>query len=387
MTIFDQIEALAKKIALSISKGEKPVDLEESDIFSEDKKKYLLKNITEESKIKERSQFFDKVEKGKRKDLELFKRRIGRSTKTSYWHYAAAASVVIAISLTFLFSKGDMAQSNTHIATDHNIRIGTDKATLTLQDGSNIPLEKGQSYLAKNVSSNGEKLIYNANRDKISVIAYNYLTVPRGGQYQVKLSDGTQVWLNSESKLKYPVAFVAGETRRVDLVYGEAYFDVSPSTEHNGAKFKVFNQSQEIEVLGTEFNIKAYRDEPNIYTTLVEGKVAITTAMTNDELRPNQQAKLNLKNNSVDIAVVDVQIETSWKRGRFRFKEKSLKDIMTVLSRWYDMDVVFERKELEGVPFTGALNKRQNIEDILETITNTKFINGYEINDKKIKIK
>ena len=105
------------------------------------------------------------------------------------------------------------------------------------------------------------------------------------------MSDGTQVWLNSESQLKYPVNFIKGQTRQVELVYGEAYFDVSPSVEHNGAKFKVFNQSQEVEVLGTEFNVKAYKDETNIYTTLVEGRVVIDNGALKQSLLPKSTVK------------------------------------------------------------------------------------------------
>ena len=148
------------------------------------------------------------------------------------------------------------------------------------------------------------------------------------------LSDGTKVWLNSESQLKYPVAFNDGETRQVELVYGEAYFDVSPSTAHKGARFKVFNQSQEVEVLGTEFNIKAYKDETNIYTTLVEGKVAISAAGKNQILKPNQQSNLNLETGSIEITTVDVYNETTWIDGIFSFENKPLKEILKVLSRW-----------------------------------------------------
>ena len=173
------------------------------------------------------------------------------------------------------------------------ITTGSDKAVLTLEDGSNIELEKGKAFKTNVVNSNGEKLVYNkTNQTKIT---YNYLTIPRGGQYFVKLSDGTEVWLNSESQLKFPVAFIKGQTREVTLVYGEAYFAVSPSTNHNGATFKVMNQGQEVEVLGTEFNIKAYKDEINIYTTLVEGKVTVSNACllyTSPSPRDKRQSRM-----------------------------------------------------------------------------------------------
>jgi transmembrane sensor len=267
------------------------------------------------------------------------------------------------------------------------IESGTDKATLTLGDGTQVSLEKGTSFQTQNANSNGEEIVYEAGERKTTEVAYNYLTIPRGGQFFVKLSDGTQVWLNSESQLKYPVNFIEGETRKVELVYGEAYFDVSPSTEHRGVKFKVFNQSQEIEVLGTEFNIKAYRDEPNIYTTLVEGKVRVNSAVSNQILKPNQQTNLNLEANSMTITEVNVYNEISWKDGVFIFRKKPLGDIMKVLSRWYDVDVHFANPELKDLGFNGVLGKDQNIEDILETIKNFGVIEDYDIENNKIILK
>ncbi len=255
---------------------------------------------------------------------------------------------------------------------------GKDKATLTLEDGSLISLEKGASFKTKNAKSNGEQIVYQNAKSNPSVIKYNYLTIPRGGQFFIKLSDGTQVSLNSESQLKYPVHFIEGETREVELVYGEAYFDVSPSTNHKGAKFKVLNNTQEIEVLGTEFNIKAYKDEVNIYTTLVEGKVAINTPNLKQLLIPNQQSILDTQNNTLSVITVDVLEAISWKEGVFSFVDKPLKDIMKVLSRWYDVDIIFDNKELESAEFIGTLNKNQSIDEVL-SIMKSFSLNNYEI--------
>ena len=255
---------------------------------------------------------------------------------------------------------------------------GKDKATLTLEDGSLISLEKGASFKTKNAKSNGEQIVYQNAKSNPSVIKYNYLTIPRGGQFFIKLSDGTQVSLNSESQLKYPVHFIEGETREVELVYGEAYFDVSPSTNHKGAKFKVLNNTQEIEVLGTEFNIKAYKDEVNIYTTLVEGKVAINTPNLKQLLIPNQQSILDTQNNTLSVITVDVLEAISWKEGVFSFINKPLKDIMKVLSRWYDVDIIFDNKELESAEFIGTLNKNQSIDEVL-SIMKSFSLNNYEI--------
>lgn len=306
----------------------------------------------------------------------------------SYLVYAAAASLILFLAINVFFNS-DKNDGNTPILVQQPIQIGTDKATLTLEDGSDIPLEKGKTFITKNIDSNGEALVYHTNdQAKISeTIIYNYLTIPRGGQFYVTLSDGTNVWLNSETKLKYPVTFKKGEPRNVELVYGEAYFDVSPSTNHNGDTFKVNFNEQHIEVLGTEFNVKAYQDETSTYTTLVEGKIALNLDAQEKMLQPNQQAQVNQNSKNIIIKTVDVYNETSWKEGVFSFKGKTLEDIAKVLARWYDVEFVFEKEDLKLATFRGVLGKEQPIEDILSSIKNASFITAYEIKNKIIYIK
>ena len=175
--------------------------------------------------------------------------------------------------------------------------------------------------------------------------------------------------------------------RQVELVYGEAYFDVSPSTNHKGSKFNVRNQNQDVEVLGTEFNIKAYKEEENIFTTLVDGKVTVSNFISKQVLVPNQQSIINIESKDISVNTVDVNSETSWRRGLFSFKSKPLKEIMIVLSRWYDFDFVFTSSDLEKVRFNGVLSKKDDLEELLKIIKNTNYINAYEITDKKITIK
>ncbi len=304
--------------------------------------------------------------------------------------YGAAASLVIGLLATGFFlnsNKFTPPEVESTIVVNTPIEVGTDKATLTLEDGTVVALQKGNNYQTKTALSNGEEIVYKAGKQNSSKTAYNYLTIPRGGQFHLVLSDGTKVWLNSETQLKYPVAFTDGATRQIELVYGEAYFEVSPSTKHKGAKFKVLNQSQEVEVLGTQFNIKAYRDETNVYTTLVEGKVAVSNSGKNQILKPNEQSNLNLQDNSIAIAHIDVYNEISWKDGVFSFRKKPLGEIMKVLSRWYDIDVRFENDVLKNVGFNGVLGKEQNIEDILKRIKKFKVIKDYEIKNKKVILK
>lgn len=313
-------------------------------------------------------------------------RKIKKLRKIIY--YSAAAVVLGIVSTTFLYNSGLFDKPVAPVAIVKNtIEAGTDKAILTLEDGTAVVLEKDKTYQKNNVVSNGKELVYDDQNKTKSGIAYNYLTIPRGGQFQIKLADGTKVWLNSESKLKFPVAFREGSTRQVELIYGEAFFEVSPSSEHKGAKFKVLNKSQEVEVLGTEFNIKAYEDEDKIYTTLVEGKVAVSNSNSKKQLIPNQQSVINLKGGDIVVNPIDAYNEVLWTKGIFSFKGKKLKEIMNVMARWYDFQVVFQNPELEKVKFNGVLSKNDNIKEILSIIKKTNFINEYEIKDQKIIIK
>lgn len=307
-------------------------------------------------------------------------------TKTAFKLTVMSASLLLLISISLIINKTNPLKIETPQVAHKEILIGSDKATLTLEDGSVIALEKGKSYTKGNASSNGEKLVYNSN-GKSAAIANNLLTIPRGGQFFVQLADSTKVWLNSESQLKYPVAFVDGQTRQVELVYGEAYFEVSPSTKHKGSRFKVKTENQNVEVIGTEFNIKAYRDESAIYTTLVKGVVAVSNTSKKQILTPNQQSKITEYNGNINVSEVDVYNEISWRKGLFVFKGMPLKDIARVLSRWYDVDIVFADPALGNVKFNGVLNKNQKLEDILTTIKNINFINAYEKKDNKIIIK
>lgn len=309
--------------------------------------------------------------------------------KLPYRTFKIAASIILLLGISYVFQQKKLKNSidTTPIIVNAVIEAGTDKATLTLEDGAIISLEKGNNYRTNTVNSNGEEIIYETGVQSTREVAYHYLTIPKGGQFFIKLSDGTQVWLNSESKLKYPVKFIEGEAREVELVYGEAFFDVSPSIEHKGSKFEVFNKFQKVEVLGTEFNIKAYKDEANVYTTLVEGKVSVNFNNENYNLYPSQQSNFNLNNNSLIIKTVDVYNEISWKEGVFSFDGKSLEEIMKVLSRWYDMEVVFENENIKNEKFYGVLRKDHNIEKIISIIVDFGILKEYEFKDKILVLK
>lgn len=388
MTVFNKIIDLSKQIATSLLKNEKPTALENSDTFNEHDKNYILRHLTDETLIENRLNLANQI------DIKIDREKVGmklnRSTQLSLWRYAAAATVIGLLTVGYYLSEYEIGydkETEPIILDAMSIKAGSNKATLLLGDGSVVTLEKGKTYKNSDIISNGEELISKSSKKTKKKLVYNYITVPRGGQFSVKLSDGTQVWLNSDSQLKFPVAFSDGDTRVVELIYGEAYFDVSPSVNHNGTKFKVNNQNQEIEVLGTEFNIKAYKDEKYVFTTLVEGKVVVYNGISKQNLVPNEQSILDLDSNNIKISQVDASSEVLWKRGIFSFRDKPLKDIVMAISRWYDIDIIIGNKALENKTFRGVLRKDQNLEALLSIIKNLSVINSYEINDRQIILK
>tara|TARA_R110000868_G_scaffold83447_1_gene235503 strand:- start:294 stop:1463 length:1170 start_codon:yes stop_codon:yes gene_type:complete len=318
----------------------------------------------------------------KRKELVYRKKR-------RYKIYYSAAIFIVGICIGSYSFRDYLFTPNLSTSITHGIKTGTDKAVLTLADGSEIQLGKEEVFQVDNFGSNGTKLEYFSKRDDASDtsgIAYHYLTVPRGGKFMIELSDGTKVWLNSDSHLKYPTKFNRGDSRKVELLYGEAYFDVSPATKHEGADFRVYNNGQEVQVLGTEFNIKAYKDESDIYTTLVEGKVTLKCHDKKQTLAPGQQARYDIDKNIIVTKVIDIYNETSWKEGIFSFDNKSLQEIMKVLSRWYDVEFKFLNEDIKNEEFIGVLSKNQDIEEILLQIKNLGIINNYKIENNEVTI-
>lgn len=328
-------------------------------------------------------------ENEKQKILKMIRQK--RFTKNSFEIIKYAAGVILIIGLGYLMTDYKFKTPINDITKTVNtvIEPGTNKATLTLDDGSLLILANDEKVKTQNADSNGEVITYNAPKKKSDKIQYNYLTTPRGGQYSLVLSDKTSVWLNSESQLKYPVAFIEGETREVELIYGEAYFDVFNNPNNKASKFKVLNKSQGIEVLGTEFNLKAYKDEDYIYTTLVEGKVAIKLKNGDKKnILPEQQAKWNPKNNSFSLKTdINLMNEISWRYGVFNFDGKPLAEIMKTVSRWYDIEVRFLDKKIEEKEFVGVIRKNRNLEDILQNLINFEVIKDYEINEKTVILK
>ena len=328
-------------------------------------------------------------------DLQMAKSKIHnrirlierRNKLERYKKIAFAASIILLVGVS-LFNQ---FYFNETIIIKDPIVIGTDKAVLTLENGDQVILEKGQKFQNKTVNSDGKELTYtiknrSSSNSKNEKIASNFLTIPRGGQFSLNLEDGTKVLLNSDSKIKYPVKFIKGKNRQVELLYGEAFFDVSSSQNNNGSEFIVSTKTQKINVLGTKFNIKAYSEDDIITTTLVEGKVKVGNGKNQILLSPNQQSKVDSNSPVINVSNVDVSQQISWINGLFSFNDTSLEDIMQTLSRWYDLEFIFKSANQKGFIFSGILERTKSIEDILLIIEKTSSLNeiNFEINNKTI---
>ena len=321
-----------------------------------------------------------KISSREKKESNPFKRSV-------VWKYASAIAVLVLAASPFVFYDAESNQDKLKLNAE-KIVPGADKAVLTLENGSHIALEAGEAHKFEDRISDGKSLIYTGkNALKSEIVKYNYLTIPRGGKYLVALSDGTKVWLNSDSKLKYPVKFQQGQPREVELVYGEAYFDVSPSANHNGAKFKVSCQEQVIEVHGTEFNVKAYQNENESFISLVEGKVLVSIGQSEKFLNPGQQSIHIRGEADLEVISTDLTNEIAWKDGLFNFDKKPLEEILNILSRWYDIeDIHFQNEEKKNMIFSGTLRRTKTIGDLLVSIQETGRVE-FEIKNKGIYIK
>ncbi|MDB5157958.1 MAG: FecR protein [Mucilaginibacter sp.] len=258
---------------------------------------------------------------------------------------------------------------------------GSNKAILTLQDGSKIVLndvkngtlaQQGNTKVVKLATG---QLVYDKTGTASAKVLYNTMTTPRGGQYKLTLPDGTEVWLNAASSITYPTAFVGNE-RDVSIT-GEVYFEVA---KDKSKPFHVTSGSQTIEVLGTHFNVMAYADEDAIKTTLLEGSVKITENNETQILKPGEQATVD-KNGGLKISVADLDNALAWKNGYFKFNRVNIKYIMRQLARWYDVDLVYEGS-VSHDEFVGKIGRGENIEDVLHILELDRV--HFKIEDKKI---
>ncbi|MDR6940193.1 FecR family protein [Mucilaginibacter pocheonensis] len=284
--------------------------------------------------------------------------------------YAVAASILLFLSVgTYFFVRDTHKANNSAANTYKGIVPGTNKATLTLANGTTISLDDATNgQIAKQAgvkitkTADGQ-IVYQADATMREQAVQNTVTTPKGGQYKIILPDGTNVWLNAASSITYPTVF-KGIERQVTLS-GEGYFEV---TKNKAMPFRVKSALQTIEVLGTHFNINAYADEALVKTTLLEGSVKVTSATNSILIVPGEQAVINRAGNG-DITKQQVNLdkEVAWKNGVFSFANEDIRGVMRQVSRWYNIDVVYEG-DMPTEKFFGEISRSSNLTDVFRIL-------------------
>ena len=290
------------------------------------------------------------------------------------WPLIAAAATVILVAGLFLYKQKTATDQITAMVSKKEIAPGSNKAILTMANGKVLSLTDAangiiaqQGNVSVRKSKNGQLtyMINNSSPEEKQTMAilWNTITTPKGGQWQVILPDGTKVWLNAASSLTYPEYF-KGNKREVKL-QGEAYFEVA----HNKKMpFHVSSKNQDVEVLGTHFNVNAYADESFAKTTLLEGSVKLWQPEKKiaQLLKPDQEAILSSV--GVKVSNVDAQDAIAWKDGVFLFNDDHLDVIMKKISRWYDVDVQFKDEEMKKELFSGTVSRFAKISQVLRKL-------------------
>ncbi len=304
---------------------------------------------------------------------------------------AVAASILLCISfsLYWLFIK-QSPQQYAQNKVEH-IRPGGSKAILHLPNGKKIILTNAQNGLlarqsntAINKTANGEVVYTTPKKERpLAAMAYDTLTIPVSGTYHLTLSDGSKVWLNAATSIRYPENFM-GKQRKVELLYGEAYFEVI----HNAKMpFQVVSGGQTIEDIGTQFNINAYENESDIKTTLLEGSIKVSEHNESAVLIPGQQSKVKngtLRSKIIIVSAANTEEAVAWKNGYFRFNNEKIESIMRQLSRWYNINVSYEGK-ITNEGFYGRISRYKNISDVLKMLEDTRSVH-FKIEGRRITV-
>lgn len=283
--------------------------------------------------------------------------------------YAASVALIVGVS-ALLYNSTERLNQQMGTLAEVMPEPGTRKATLILGDNSRIELgNEGNKIIAPDsdvtIVDSASHLSYQSGSKVISSeVLYNEIVVPRGGEYSLTLSDGTVVYLNSETRLRFPQKFPPN-IRRLELE-GEAYFQVARNEK---SPFVVTTGGVEVRVLGTMFNISAYGNSDKIYTTLVEGSVEVSTQTKSMILTPDQQAQIIRTQENIAVADVDSRKYISWVSGIIEFKNTPLSEIMTQISRWYDVDVEYADSQFRYLRFAGAVDRHKSLDIALQALS------------------
>lgn len=291
-----------------------------------------------------------------------------RKRTLALYRYVAAVVLLFVLSGSFYFFHDTKDES---IAFVQKIQPGSCKAILTEPDGTKIDISDTTflAFVQKSVMSRK-----NEEEKEVVETLYHTITIPRGGEYDLLLSDGSRLRMNSESEIRVPVTFEKGQ--REVFMKGEIYFDI---VRDSLAPFVVHTHQGDIRVLGTSFNVRDYQDENFLETTLVNGKVAFEREGNYSYLKPGEQLRLNKEDGKTTVETVDVLLYCSWKDGRFVFEKQRLEVIMNTIARWYNINVFYESSSVKDILFTGNIKRYSDLEQVVNML---KLINKIDIEIK-----
>lgn len=300
-------------------------------------------------------------------------RSTGRRKMPVWFRWAAAAAVLAVVASVAWYTFIKERPGKTPVVAEkkqpvvNDVAPGGNRAKLQLADGSIIALDDtntgmlAQQGNTKILKLNNGQLTYKSNAQKNAPVLYNTISTPRGGQYHIILPDGSKVWLNAASSLRFPTAFTGSE--RSVLLTGEAYFEIE---HNNNMPFHVQVNNLKVEVLGTHFNVMSYENENAIHTTLLEGSVKVSSTGNRQSamLKPGQQAAFTTADSRLTIADADPESVIAWKNGLFQFNSSDIQTIMRQIERWYDVDVQYKGPIPEG-HYSGTVARDNNLQKVL----------------------
>ena len=327
-------------------------------------------------------------ENGEEEFLHLEKSIYDQKSRRMTLRWSIAASIILLVGLFVGRTINGVRDMHEEQELAKNVmQPGTSKAILMMADGKEVVLEQGQNLnILLNervrVATSNRGIVYEEHGKGVVTEEYNKLTTPIGGEYSLVLSDGTKVFLNADSELKYPVEFSDGK-RIVDLK-GEAYFEVHKDSLR---PFVVRVNGAEVTVLGTSFNVNTYGDDGQIYTTLVNGSVRVSSVKNGqaEVLKPGMQSVMDVQSGQLTVREVDVEPYVAWREGRFVFRAMTLDLIMRQLQRWYDFEVFYQNPELKDYEFRGVIKRDMDLDKVLSVIKVTTNVD-FEVKGKVITI-
>ena len=327
-------------------------------------------------------------ENGEEEFLHLEKSIYDQKSRRMTLRWSIAASIILLVGLFVGRTINGVRDMHEEQELAKNVmQPGTSKAILMMADGKEVVLEQGQNLnILLNervrVATSNRGIVYEEHGKGVVTEEYNKLTTPIGGEYSLVLSDGTKVFLNADSELKYPVEFSDGK-RIVDLK-GEAYFEVHKDSLR---PFVVRVNGAEVTVLGTSFNVNTYGDDGQIYTTLVNGAVRVSSVKNGqaEVLKPGMQSVMDVQSGQLTVREVDVEPYVAWREGRFVFRAMTLDLIMRQLQRWYDFEVFYQNPELKDYEFRGVIKRDMDLDKVLSVIKVTTNVD-FEVKGKVITI-